>query len=117
MTKEGVKIYKPEEDEDVMTFMRRVINAQPDREPLHIVEQLVEIAMGELKERPCQVSAETSPKYMTVSLRHGGKPIDERMVWLMGDHTDRVDYHPDESDDTWVLTIQRVVPPMFVTRR
>lgn len=114
---EGTNTYIPEEDEDVMTFVHRVINAQSEREPLHIVEQLVEIAMAELKERPCQVSAEASSKYLTVSLRHNGKPIDERMVWLMDDNTDRVDYHLDSTDDTWVLTIHRIVPPLFVTRR
>lgn len=54
---------------------------------------------------------------MVVTLRHHGKPIDERMVWVMGDHTDHVDYHPNETDDGWVLTIYRDIPPLFVTRR
>ncbi len=54
---------------------------------------------------------------MKVMLRHGGKPIDERMVWVMGDHTDRVDYCPDGDTDYWLLTIRRDIPPLFVTRR
>lgn len=99
-----------------MAFVCRVIAEQPDREPLHIVEQLVEIAMGELKDRPYQIEAAVSDKRMKVTMRHNGEPIDERMVWLMGDHTDRVDYAPD-GDDAWLLTIRRDIPPLFVTRR
>ena len=110
------KTYKPESDEDVLVFVHRVIAEQPDIEPLRIVEQLVEIAVAELKGRPCDISAAVSDKRMKVTLRHGGKPIDERMVRLMGDHTDRVDYHPD-GDDGWKLTIRRDIPPLFVTRR
>ena len=113
---ENDKIYKPEGDEDALEFVRRVVNDQPDREPLRIVEQLVEIVVGELKGRPCDISAAVSDKRMKVMLRHNGKPIDERMLWLMGDHTDRVDYAPD-GDDTWLLTILRDIPPLFVTRR
>ncbi len=43
------KTYKPEGDEDALAFVRRVIADQPDREPLRIVAQLVEIAVAELK--------------------------------------------------------------------
>ena len=110
------KTYWPEIDEDALDFVRRVINDQPDREPLGIVEQLVEIAMAELKGRSCDISVVVSDKRMKVTMRHGGKPIDERMVWLMGDHTDRVDYCPD-GDDAWLLTIRRDIPPFYVTRR
>ena len=110
------KIFRPEGDEDALAFVRRVIRMQPDCEPLRIVEQLVEIAVGELKGRPCQMEVAVSQKRMKVTLRHGGKPIDERMVWIMGDHTDRVDYYPD-GDDAWLLTIRRDIPPLFVTRR
>ncbi len=110
------KTFRPEGNEDAMAFVRRVIAGLPDREPLLIVEQLVEIAVGELKSRPYDVSATVSDKCMTVMLRHNGKPIDERMVWLMGDHTDHVDYYPD-GDDGWILTICRGIPPFFVTRR
>ena len=111
------KIYRPEGDEDAMAFIRRVIAEQADREPLRIVEQLVEIAVGELKDRPCQIEAAVSDKRMKVTMRHSGKPIDERMVWLMGDHTDRVDYAPDGDTGYWLLTIRRDIPPLFVTRR
>ena len=111
------KIYTPEHDENAMEFIHRVIIAQPDREPLRIVEQLVEIAVAELKGRPYDISAKASTQRMVVTLRHHGKPIDERMVWVMGDHTDHVDYHPNDTDDGWVLTIYRDIPPLFVTRR
>ncbi len=111
------KTYRPEGDEDALAFVRRVIAEQPDREPLRIVEQLVEIAVAELKGRPCEIEAAVSDKRMKVMLRHSGKPIDERMVWLMGDHTDRVDYCPDGDTDYWLLTIRRDIPPLFVTRR
>ena len=50
-----------------------------------------------------------------MTLRHGGKRIDGRLVVIMGDLTSRVDYRPD--GDEWVLTIRRDVPPPFVTRR
>lgn len=110
------KIFRPEDDEDVMEFVHRVITEQPDREPLRIVEQLVEIAVGELKDRPCDISASVSDKRMKVTLRHNGKPISERMVWVMGEHTDRVDYVPN-GDNSWQLTIRRDIPPLFVTRR
>ena len=111
------KTYYPESDENAMEFIHRVVIAQPDYEPLRIVEQLVEIALNELKGRPCDISAKASTQRMVVTLRHKGKPIDERMVWIMGDHTDRVDYHPNDTDDGWVLTIYRDIPPLFVTRR
>ena len=110
------KTYRPEEDEEALAFVRRVIADQPDREPLHIVEQLVEIAVSELKGRTCEIEAAISDKRVKVTLRHSGKPIDERMVRLMGDHTDRVDYHI-EGNDTWLLVIRRDIPPLFVTRR
>ena len=110
------KIFTPAYDEDAMEFVRRIIAEQDDREPLHIVEQLVEIAVGELKDRPYDISAAVSGKRMKVTLRHYGKPIDERMVLLMGDHTDHVDYVPD-GDDAWQLVIRRDIPPLFVTRR
>ena len=111
------KNYTIDYDEDYLEFIRRVIADQPDREPLRIVEQLVEIAVDELKGRPCDISAAVSEKRMKVTLRHNGRPINERMVWLMGDHTDHVDYHPDGDTDYWVLTIRRDIPPLFVTRR
>ena len=61
-------------------------------------------------------SATASEKRMTLTVHHSGRAIDERMVWVMGDHTDRVDYRPDD-DDGWILTIRRDIPPLFVTRR
>ena len=113
---ENDKIFTPAYDEDAMEFVRRIIAEQENREPLHIVEQLVEIAVGELKGRPYEVSVAVSDKRMKVTLRHYGKPIDERMVLLMGDHTDRVDYKSD-GDDAWKLVIRRDIPSLFVTRR
>jgi len=114
--KDNDKIFEPAYDEDAMEFVHRVITEQDDREPLHIVEQLVEIAVGELKGRPYDISAAVSGKRMKVTLRHYGKPIDERMVGLMGKHTDHVDYASD-GDDTWQLVIRRDFPPLFITRR
>lgn len=110
------KTYIREEGEEAIEFVRRVIAEQPDREPLRIMEQLVEIAVAELKGRPCEISAAVSEQRVKVTIHHSGKPIDERMVWLMGDHTDRVDYYP-EDDDTWLLVIRRDNPPLIVTRR
>ena len=110
------KTYIREEGEEAIEFVRRVIADQPDREPLRIVEQLVEIAVAELKGRPCELSAVVSAQRMKVTLHHSGRPIDERMVWVMGDHTDRVDYYPD-GDDGWKLVIRRNIPPLIVTRR
>jgi hypothetical protein len=110
------KIFEPAYDENAMEFVRRVIAEQDDREPLHIVEQLVEIAVSELKGRSYDISAAVSDKHMKVTLRHYGKPLDERMVWRMGNHTDRVNYAPD-GDDAWKLVIRRDIPPLYVTRR
>ena len=110
------KTYRPEDDEDALEFIHRVITEQPDREPLRIVETLVEIAVDELEGRPYDIEAAVSDKRMTVTLHHGGKPINDRVVWRMGDHTDRVDYAPD-GEGTWELIIHRNIPPLFVTRR
>jgi hypothetical protein len=84
---EHEKTYRSEGDECTMDFVRRVVNDQSDREPLRIVEQLVEIVVDELKDRPCDISAAVSVKRMKVTLRHNGKPIDERIMRLMADHT------------------------------
>ena len=113
---EQEKTYTIDYDEDYLEFIRRVIADQSDREPLRIVEQLVEIAVSEVKERICDISAAVSDKRMKVTLRHVGKQIDERLIMIMSDHTDRVDYQPDDDNDYWVLTIRRDVPPLFVTR-
>ena len=110
------KTYLPEENENIRSFVKRVIAEQPDQEALRIIEQLAEVTMSELKDRPCQVSATASVKQMTLTICHSGDAIDERMVWVMGDHTDRVYYHPG-GDNGWVLTIRRDIPPSFVTRR
>jgi hypothetical protein len=110
------KTYRPEGDEDALAFVRRVVNMQSDREPLRIVETLVEIAVTELKDRPCDITAEVSDKRMKVTLRHSGHQIDSRMIRVMSDFTDRVEYHPD-GDDAWQLVIRRDIPPLFATRR
>lgn len=109
------KTYTIEADEDYQEFIRRVITEQPAPEPLHIVEQLTEIAVGEVKDHHYELSAVASEKHLTVTLRHSGKRIDGRLILIMGDNTDRVDYQPDGDD--WVLTIRRDVPPPFITRR
>ena len=111
------KNYTIDYDENSLEFIHRVIAEQTDREPLRIVEQLVEIAVGELKDHPCDISAAVSDKRMKVTLRHSGHQIDGRMIRVMSDFTDRVDYHPDDDTDYWVLTICRDIPPLFVTRR
>lgn len=110
------KTYRLEGDEDALAFVHRVIADQPDSESLRIVETLVEIAVGELKGRPCDISAAVSPQRMKVTLHHSGHQIDGRMIRLMGDFTDRVDYHPD-GNDAWQLVIRRDIPPLIVTRR
>ena len=109
------KTYTIDYDEDYLEFIRRVINDQPDHEPLRIVETLVEIAVGELKDRPCDISAVVSEKGMKVTLRHSGREIDNRMIRVMSDFTDRIDYHPDGDTGYWALTIRRDIPPLFVT--
>ena len=53
-------VYLPNEGETVMAFIKRVVAEQSDREPLRIVVQLVEIALGELQGRPCEVSVTVS---------------------------------------------------------
>ena len=45
------------------------------------------------------------------------KRRDSRMVMIMNDHTDRVEYHSDDTNDGWILTIRRDIPPLFITRR
>ena len=37
-----------------------------------------------------------------------------RTVWVMGDHTDHVDYYPNGNE--WVLTIRRDVPSLFIDK-
>lgn len=111
------KIYTPTDNEDTLQFIRRVVSEQTDSEPLHIVEQLVEIVIDELKGRPSDAFAHVSAKHMKVTLRHSGSPIDERTVRLMNDHTDLVDYHPDGDSNNWILIIRRDIPPLYVARR
>ena len=104
--------YLPKENESVMAFVKRVVASQADREPLRIIVHLVEIALGELQNRPCTVSVTASKKRFTLTLRHEGKPIDERMVWLMDDQIDRAKYQPD--GDSWVLTLRRDIPSFYI---
>ena len=47
-------VYLPNEGETVMAFIKRVVDEQSDREPLRIMVQLLEIALGELQGRPCE---------------------------------------------------------------
>ena len=72
-------VYLPNKNEKAIAFVKRVVAEQSDREPLRIVVQLVEIALGELQGRPCEVSVTASKQRFTLALRHGGKPIDNRM--------------------------------------
>lgn len=109
------RTYSPLGDEDAVAFVRRVIGMQPESEPLRIVEVLVKIAMGELKDRPCQFSAATSTNHLKVTLRHRGQPFDDRIIEVMGNHTDRVDYYPDGCG-AWQLVIRRDIPTLFVQR-
>ena len=104
--------YLPKENESVMSFVKRVVASQSDREPLRIIVHLVEIALGELQNRPCTVSATASKKRFTLTLCHEGKPIDERMVWLMDDQVDRAKYQAD--GDSWVLTLRRDIPSFYI---
>lgn len=107
------RTYSPERDENCIAFMHRVIADQPEREPLHIVEQLVEIVIGELKGSPCEISATGSNKSLTVKLHHSGRPIDDRLVLIMYDHTDRVEYNSDGYNGWW-LTLRRDIPKLFI---
>ncbi len=103
--------YTPREGETAIAFVKRVVAEQSAREPLRIVVQLAEIVVGELQGRPCEVSVAVSKQRFTLTLRHEGKPIDNRMVSLMGDHIDRAKYRPD--DDGWVLTLRRDIPSFY----
>ena len=49
-------VYLPNQNETAIAFVKRVVAEQTDREPLRIVVQLLEIALGELQGRPCEVS-------------------------------------------------------------
>ena len=106
-------VYLPNENETAIAFVKRVVAEQSDREPLRIVVQLLEIALGELQGRPCEVSVTASKQRFTLALRHGGKPIDNRMIWLMDDHIDRAKYKSDGDD--WVLTLRRDIPSFYIS--
>ena len=62
-------VYLPNQNETAIAFVKRVVAEQSDREPLRIVVQLVEIALGELQGRPCEVSVTVSKQ-----LRSNGLP-------------------------------------------
>ena len=106
-------IYLPNKNETAIAFVKRVVAEQSDRELLRIVVQLVEIALGELQGRPCEVSVTASKQRFTLTLRHEGKPIDNRIVCLMDDHIDRAKYQPD--GDSWVLTLRRDIPSFYIS--
>ncbi len=106
-------VYFPKEGETAMAFLKRVVDEQSDREPLHIVVQLLEITLSELQGRPCEVCVTASKQRFTLTLRHGGKPIDNRMIWLMDDHIDRARYLSD--GDSWVLTLRRDIPSFYIS--
>ena len=106
-------IYLPNKNETAIAFVKRVVAEQSDREPLRIIVQLVEIALGELQGRPCEVSVTASKQRLTLTLRHEGKPIDNRIVCLMDDHIDRAKYQPDGDD--WVLTLRRDIPSFYIS--
>jgi hypothetical protein len=104
-------VYLPDKNETAIAFVKRVVAEQPNRELLLIVVQLVEIALGELHGRPCDVSVTASKQQFTLTLRHEGKPIDNRMVCLMHDHIDRAKYRAD--GDGWLLTLRRDIPSFY----
>ena len=106
-------VYLPNENETAIAFVKRVVAEQSNREPLRIVVQLVEIALGELHGRPCDVRITSSTQRFTLTLRHEGKPIDNRMICLMDDHIDRAKYNPD--GDSWVLTLRRDIPSFYIS--
>lgn len=107
-------VYLPNQNETAIAFVKRVVAEQSDREPLRIVVQLLEIALGELQGHPCEVCVTASKQRFTLALRHGGKPIDNRMIWLMDDHIDRAKYQSDGDD--WVLTLCRDIPSFYISR-
>ena len=53
-------VYLPNKNETTIAFVKRVVAEQSNRELLRIVVQLVEIALGELKGRPCDVKVRSS---------------------------------------------------------
>ena len=106
-------VYLPNQNETAIAFVKRVVAEQSDREPLRIVVQLVEIVLGELQGRPCEFSVTVSKQCFTLMLRHGGNPIDNRMIWLMDDHIDRAKYQSDGDD--WVLTLRRDIPSFYIS--
>ena len=112
---EIVKNYKQEEGEDTLGFVRRVIAEQTNQEPLRTVVQLVEIVVSELKGTPCNITATTSDKVMKVTICHSGKPIDKRMLDVMRDHTDYIDYYHD-GDFDWRIVITREIPPAIANK-
>ena len=98
-------VYLPNKNETTIAFVKRVVAEQSNRELLRIVVQLVEIALGELKGRPCDVKVTASKQRFTLMLRHAG------MICLMDDHIDRAKYQPD--GDGWVLTLRRDIPSFY----
>ena len=114
--RDTAQTYTPKEKEGVLELVKRTISEQPDREPLRIVEQLVEIVLNELKERTCDISALVSPERMEVTLHHNGKPIDGRIIHVMRNFTERLEYDT-YGNNAWELVICRDIPPLFVTRR
>ena len=106
-------VYLPNKNETTIAFVKRVVAEQSNRELLRIVVQLVEIALGELKGRPCDVKVTASKQRFALTLRHAGNPIDNRMICLMDDHIDRAKYQPDGDD--WVLTLRRDIPSFYIS--
>jgi hypothetical protein len=107
------KVYLPNKNETAIAFVKRVVAEQSDSEPLRIIVQLVEIVLGELQGRSCEVSVTASKQQFSLTLRHEGNPIDNRMVLLMDDHIDRAKYQSD--GDGWVLTLRRDIPSFYIT--
>ncbi len=105
------KKYTPKAEEDYKEFMSRVISDQKEVAPMRILEQLVEIAVAEIKSLTFDISATSTIKNLTISIRHRGRQIDDHMIRIMEDHTDRVTYRKD--DDEWVLTLRRDFPYIY----
>jgi hypothetical protein len=78
---------------------------------MRILEQLVEIAVAEIKSLTFDISATSTVKSLTIFIRHRGRQIDDHMIRIMEDHTDNVSYRKD--DDEWVLTLRRDYPSFY----
>lgn len=98
--------YTPSEGENYKDFLCRVLANQADDDQLCIVCVLMEIIDAELQDRHYHLSATTDSDGLTLTIVHGGHPIDGRIVSVIKKSTDEVDYRHD-SQGHHTMVIQR----------